>query len=230
MFLSIVIPCYNEEENIPFLIQKCKGIASKNIEVILVNNGSLDNSLQILKTLLKNSKFIKIVNVKKNIGYGHGILKGLEKASGDFLGWTHADLQTDLYDVLTGIKFLEKNKKVFVKGKRIKRPFKDNFFTMGMSFFETILFRKFFWDINAQPNLFSRSFYEIWKNPPIDFSLDLYVYYIAIKNKYKIERFNVIFKNRIFGQSKWNINWDSKIRFIIRTISFSINLIRNNNK
>ena len=174
MFLSIVIPCYNEEENIPFLIQKCKGIASKNIEVILVNNGSLDNSLQILKTLLKNSKFIKIINVKKNIGYGHGILKGLEKASGDFLGWTHADLQTDINDVLEGIKYLKKDEKILVKGTRNKRPFKDNFFTVGMSVFETILFRKFFWDVNAQPNLFNRSFYESWSNPPADFSLDLY--------------------------------------------------------
>jgi len=230
MFFSVIIPCYNEAENIPLLIEKCKKITAKNIEMILVNNGSTDDSFNIITRLIKNSTNIKLINVTKNIGYGHGILKGLESARGDILGWTHADLQTDLNDVLLGFKFFQNDKNIFVKGRRIKRALKDNVFTIGMSIFETILFQKFFWDINAQPNLFNRSFYEKWKNPPLDFSLDLYVYYLALKTKLKMKRFNVTFEDRLFGHSKWNINWSSKIKFIIRTLKFSVILIRNNEK
>lgn len=230
MFLSIIIPCFNEAENMPLLIEKCKKITAKNIEIILVNNGSTDDSFNIITLLIKDLTYIKLINVKKNIGYGHGILKGLETARGDILGWTHADLQTDLNDVLLGFKFFENDNNIFVKGRRIKRPLKDIVFTIGMSIFETILFQKKFWDINAQPNLFNRSFYKKWKNPPIDFSLDLYVYYLALKTKLKVKRFNVTFEDRLFGHSKWNINWSSKIKFIVRTLKFSVCLIRSNKK
>tara|TARA_B110000503_G_C7152301_1_gene415756 strand:- start:1418 stop:2110 length:693 start_codon:yes stop_codon:yes gene_type:complete len=230
MLFSIIIPCYNEAENMPLLIQKCKKITAKNIEIILVNNGSIDDSFNIITRLIKGSANIKLINIKKNIGYGHGILKGLETARGDILGWTHADLQTDLNDVLLGFKFFKNNNDILVKGRRIKRPLKDNLFTIGMSIFETILFQKFFWDINAQPNLFNKSFYEKWENPPLDFALDLYVYHLALKTKLRIKRFDVTFEERLFGHSKWNINWSSKIKFILRTLNFSFSLIRNNKK
>ena len=227
MLFSLIIPCYNEEQNIPILIKKCKKIADENIEIIIVNNGSKDRSLKVLKKLLVNNKFIKIVDIKNNLGYGHGILKGLEESKGDMLGWTHADLQTDPFDILAGLNILKKSPEFFVKGKRINRPLADNIFTIGMSIFETILFKKIFWDINAQPNLFYRSFYQSWESPPLDFSLDLYVYFLARKRNLKIYRFNVNFNKRIHGSSKWNFNWSSKLRFIMRTVNYSILLCRN---
>ena len=79
-------------------------------------------------------------------------------------------------------------------------------------------------DINAQPTIFPKAFYEKWVNPPKDFSLDLYAYYLAKKNNYKIKRINVKFLKRISGQSKWNINFVSRIRFILRTIKYSFKL------
>ena len=230
MFLSIIIPCYNEAENMPLLLEKCKKLTNKNIEIILVNNGSTDDSFNIITQLITGFTNIKLINIKKNIGYGHGILKGLQIARGDILGWTHADLQTDLNDVLLGFKFFESDNNVFVKGRRIKRPLKDNIFTIGMSVFESILFQRILWDINAQPNLFNRSFYEKWDNPPMDFSLDLYVYYLALQTKLRVKRFNVTFEDRLFGHSKWNFNWRSKIKFIVRTLNFSFDLKRNNKK
>ena len=48
-------------------------------------------------------------------------------------------------------------------------------------------------DINAQPTMFHRSFFEKWYKPPKDFSLDLYVYHLALKNKLTIKRFSVYF-------------------------------------
>tara|TARA_B100000575_G_C22685701_1_gene416428 strand:+ start:56 stop:313 length:258 start_codon:yes stop_codon:yes gene_type:complete len=83
------------------------------------------------------------------------------------------------------------------------------------------------WDINAQPTIFSRQFFQNWKNPPNDFSLDLYAYYQAKRNKLKIIRFPVKFGERAFGISHWNFSLKSKWNFVKRTIIYSINLKKN---
>ena len=224
--VSLIIPCYNEEGNIPEIFKKIKKFNNfDNIEVILVNNGSTDlTKIEILK--IKNSlEFVKIVDIKKNQGYGHGILSGLKAASGNILCWTHADLQTDPLDILKGLKYFDNDhENIFVKGRRYGRSFFDNFFTIGMSIFETILLKKILWDINAQPTMFSKSFFDSWENPPNDFSLDLYAFYLAKKRKFKFYRFKVFFDKRRFGESKWNTGLFSKIKFIKRTLVYSFNL------
>uniref|UniRef100_UPI00262A2AA7 glycosyltransferase family 2 protein n=1 Tax=uncultured Leptotrichia sp. TaxID=159271 RepID=UPI00262A2AA7 len=151
----------------------------------------------------------------------------LKEAKGDFLGWTHADMQTDPKDVIKAYEILEKenwNKNIYVKGNRKGRPFFDQFFTFGMSVFETIFMGKVLYDVNAQPNIFSKEFFSKWENPPKDFSLDLYALYMAKKNKLKIIRFDVLFPERIHGQSTWNTGLASKWKFIKRTMAFSLEL------
>jgi len=224
MNFSLVIPCFNEANNLPSLMEKCKKVLeNKDNEIILVDNGSTDNSESILKAYLDIYPNLKIVKIENNIGYGNGILKGLEAARGAFLGWTHADLQTNPEDVLKGLEFL-KNDHTFVKGKRFGRPLFDRIFTVFMSIFETILLGKILSDINAQPTIFSRKFFETWENPPNDFSLDLFAYYLAKKNKLSIARFPVFFGKRLHGTSHWNIDFKSKLKFINRTIKYSFKL------
>ncbi len=61
MKLSIVVPCYNEEENIPLILERFQEVIEReDIEVILVNNGSTDNSAQVLEQLLPKYSFAKI--------------------------------------------------------------------------------------------------------------------------------------------------------------------------
>ena len=221
--VSLIIPCFNEERNIGAIFKKIeKFIHYKNIEVILVNNGSTDNTKDEILKIKEKLNFVKLVDIEKNEGYGHGIVNGLKYAKGEVLCWTHADMQTDPLDVLKGLKYFENNNNIFVKGKRKGRKLFDNFFTIGMSIFETLLLKKLLWDINAQPTMFSKDFFESWDSPPSDFSLDLYAYYLAKKRKFKIYRFNVFFKKRLHGHSKWNIGLLSKVKFIKRTLSYSL--------
>ena len=226
---SIIIPCYNEEKNLPVLLKRCEEVffETENLEIVLVDNGSTDNSSAVLDDLASKFSFITIVHVKANKGYGFGILAGLKVAKGEVLGWTHADMQTDLGDVLTGLNFFHETSEVerlFVKGKRYGRPWPDVFFTFCMSIFETFLLKRLMWDINAQPTLFHRSFYLNWEDPPSDFSLDLYAYYKAKKEKLKIKRFSVLFDERLHGVSSWNIGLASKYKFIKRTLLYSFSL------
>lgn len=228
MKLSVIIPCYNEEKNLPLLINRCKEVfILKEYEVILVDNGSTDKTAAILKELLKNQSIIKSIHVEKNQGYGFGILSGLHAATGDILAWTHADMQTDPADVLKGWQIFKAQMepyKFFIKGKRYGRPVSDILFTIGMAIFESLILKRFFWDINAQPTMLHRTLFEKWDNPPHDFSLDLYSYYQAHIHAYAIKRFPVYFGKRAHGISHWNIDFKSKIKFIKRTITFSLML------
>jgi len=222
---SIVVPCYNECENLPLILNRFAKVIKADTEIIIVNNGSTDTSAQKLAELLPLYPFAKSVRVKINQGYGYGILEGLKVSRGNYVGWTHADMQTDPKDVLVAFAIAEKApKKVFVKGNRKGRGLFDMFFTVGMSAFEFLLLSKRLWDINAQPNLFPRSFYETWQNPPHDFSLDLYAYYLALKQGLKVQRFEVRFPPRLHGESRWNTGISAKWKFIKRTIDFSFKL------
>ncbi|MGF3555068.1 MAG: glycosyltransferase family 2 protein [Thermoplasmatota archaeon] len=229
--LSIIIPCYNEEKNVPLIVDALKNELkeNKNLELILVDNGSTDNTGKKIDICRKKFKNIKKVRVKVNQGYGFGIYSGLKKARGEFLCWTHGDMQTNPLDCLRALEEIKKQKnpeKCFVKGRRIGRTFVEKFFTFGMSVFESLLFKKILYDINAQPNLFHKSFLRVAKNPPKDFSFDLYFYVLAAKNNFKIIRFPVRFEKRKHGKSKWNVNLKERIRFIKRTIDYSFKLKR----
>ena len=228
MKLSIVVPCYNEEKNIPLILEKFSSVINRDdVEMILVNNGSTDNSEIVLSELIPNYSFARVVNVEVNQGYGFGITSGLNEAKGEFIGYTHADMQTDPADVLEALEIIEKQinpKNCYIKGDRKGRPLFDQFFTMGMSAFETIYLGKKLWDINAQPNIFHKSFFESLENIPKDFSLDLYFLYIAQKQGLEVLRFDVVFPERVHGESSWNTGLASKWKFIKRTIDFTIKL------
>jgi len=226
--LSIVIPCYNELKNLPLLLDRCgQVVVRKDIEIVLVDNGSTDESYTFLNESLSEFPFISLVHVEKNQGYGHGILEGLKAASGEILAWSHADMQTDPGDIIKGLEYFENVSDpslIFAKGRRYGRPIIDSFFTVGMSLFETLLMRTYMWDINAQPTIFHRSFYESWDAPPNDFSLDLYAYFMAKSAGIQIKRFPVYFNKRAFGVSHWNFSLAAKFKFIKRTLSYSLEL------
>ena len=228
MKLSIVVPCYNEAKNIPLILERFdQAINRPDVETVLVNNGSKDNSEEVFAELVPKYAFARVVKVDFNQGYGFGITSGLRAASGEFIGYTHADMQTDPADVLKALDIIEKEadpKNTYVKGDRKGRPAMDQFFTFGMSVFETIYMGKKLWDINAQPNIFHRDFFESLDDMPMDFSLDLYFLYKAQLRKMKLIRFDVVFPPRVHGESSWNTGLASKWKFIKRTLTFSLKL------
>ena len=223
---QIVIPCFNELDGLLNLIDECLGVvklSNNSLGFILVNNGSKDGSQQIFNEVIGKFPNIEIVNLPLNQGYGGGIIAGLRLSGAQIIGWTHADLQTPLIDCLEAAQIIMGGAS-FVKGWRKGRPISDRIFSRGMGLFESVIFGSRLEEVNAQPTLFTKNFFETWKNPPTDFSLDLYALVMAVKNGLKIRRIAVEFLPRQFGQSKWNIGIKSRIRFIKRTIKYSIEL------
>jgi len=228
VYAEIVIPCYNESENINLLFAACSKVVEESdftINFIFVDNGSTDNSYSLMNKLDNHSDQIKFLHLPVNQGYGGGILAGLRITKAPIIGWTHADLQTPIGDCLIGLNLMDTDYGV-VKGIRRGRAQIDRFFSRSMELFESILFGFKLNEINAQPTLIRREFFEGWDDPPKDFSLDLYALVMAEKHNIGIERFSVQFLPRRFGNSKWNLDFKSRIKFIIRVINYSVNLRR----
>lgn len=226
--LTIIIPCFNEAPSLPDLIEKCKEIVAQNpVKFIFVDNGSKDDTREVFSFLLHNEPNLMVVLIPENQGYGGGILAGLGNAKSEYIGWTHADLQTDPADVVKALKILEDPntpRNVLIKGHRIGRSMSNIFFTFGMSLFETLLFRTSIRDVNAQPTIFRRDFFLQWDGAPTDFALDLYAYATAKTMGLQVRRFPVPFIAREHGESNWNVGWRSRYKFIARTIKFSFAL------
>ena len=82
---SLVIPCYNESETPLLLLARCSEVFDERTEVVLVDNGSTDNSPAVLEEQLASHPRCRSVRVEENQGYGFGILTGLRVARGDVL-------------------------------------------------------------------------------------------------------------------------------------------------
>ena len=235
--ISLVIPCYNEEDNLEKLLTKIsfvlKKFSKERIEIVIVNNGSTDNSEKIIKKHeLFHQNFISLLNLKKNKGYGDGINQGINFSKGDVVCWFHADLQFDPVEALNIYaeykdKFLNQN--ILLKGNRMNRSLFDSFFTFGMTCLTFLLFGKKINDINAQPKIFKRSMLKFINNPPIDFSYDIYFLLVALNNNIKIQEFPVKWYDRNAGEAKGGGSFKLKFKLTLRTIKFLLNLRRKYN-
>jgi glycosyltransferase involved in cell wall biosynthesis len=231
--LSIVLPCYNEASNLPPILARLRASiqSRRDIEVIIVNNGSRDDTADILYRALSDPAlwFIRVEHVKVNQGYGFGIMAGLRVAKGEFLAWTHADMQTDPADVLRGFEKLlaaRNPQTTFVKGCRVARGPLDSLFTFGMSLISSVCLGCWLHDINAQPKIFSRNFYTKLESPPDDFSLDLYAYYLARESGMELLLEAVDFGKRRHGDAKGGGTMVGKLRLIVRTSKYILKIRR----
>ena len=93
--ISIVVPCYNEEESIPLfyeaIIKEFKNIEA-DLEIIFVDDGSKDNTLLEIKQLIKD-KCVKYISFSRNFGKEAAMWAGLNAASGDYITIMDVDLQ-----------------------------------------------------------------------------------------------------------------------------------------
>ena len=229
--LSVIFPCYNESSNIIGIISSIKVALQghNDVEIILVDNGSTDSTPQVLEQALQgeHNKQFKTLRIKKNIGYGHGIMEGVRLASGDVIAWTHADLQTDPADVLEAYKIFVEHPEYpncILKGRRLGRNLLDALFTGGMSIISTLLLRKQLSDVNAQPKMFHRDFVEKLTESPTDFSLDLYILFQARLHNFPILEYPVKFRKRIHGEAKGGGSLKGKWKLIRRTLSYILKL------
>ena len=96
--ISIVVPCYNEEESLPLFYDEVNKITEQmkkkcEFEFVFVNDGSKDHTLEELRKLAKKDKRVRYISFSRNFGKEAGMLAGLEHATGDYITTMDADLQ-----------------------------------------------------------------------------------------------------------------------------------------
>lgn len=126
---SIVIPIFNEEKNIEYLIKSIKYVLknlSPKCEVIAVNDGSSDKTLEQLKKEIKKNKFLRVIDLKRNKGQTAAIMAGLDYCSNEIIIIMDADSQNDPSDIPKLIKKIDEGYDV-VSGWRKNR--KDPYIT-----------------------------------------------------------------------------------------------------
>ena len=95
--LSIIVPCYNEEQALPFFYQEIDKVSKElkelNFEFIFVNDGSKDKTLEVLKEYHKKDKRVRYISFSRNFGKEAAMYAGLEHSKGDYVTIMDADLQ-----------------------------------------------------------------------------------------------------------------------------------------
>ncbi|MBP3201183.1 MAG: glycosyltransferase family 2 protein [Lachnospiraceae bacterium] len=108
--ISIIIPCYNEQESIPFLKNELykviNSISDVEFEIIMVDNCSTDNTLNLMKELKQSDSRFHYISFSKNFGKDSSMYAGLKASTGDYVTLIDADLQDppeliiDMYNIL----------------------------------------------------------------------------------------------------------------------------------
>lgn len=108
--ISIIVPCYNEEEALPYFYEEINKISNDmknvNFEFMFVNDGSKDKTLEILRELSKSDKRVRYISFSRNFGKESAMYAGLSNVDGDYIAVMDADLQDppsflpQMYDIL----------------------------------------------------------------------------------------------------------------------------------
>lgn len=95
--ITIIVPCYNEEESLPFFYDEITKISKKmkevSFEYLFVNDGSKDKTLEVLRKLSKKDKRVRYISFSRNFGKEAAMYAGFENSTGDYVAVMDADLQ-----------------------------------------------------------------------------------------------------------------------------------------
>ena len=120
MYLSVVIPVYNEQDNIkPLIVKLNQALSNIEHEILFVDDGSVDETKRnILQT---NQSNIKLIAFSRNFGQTSALAAGIEAAEGEFIATIDGDLQNDPSDIVMMINAIKQHDADIVVGKRINR-------------------------------------------------------------------------------------------------------------
>lgn len=223
MKLSIIIPCYNEENNVELIYNEIKNNFKKikNYEIIFINDGSKDNTINNLKLISNKAREnIKIINFSRNFGKEAAMYAGLKESCGDYVSIIDADMQQDPKLVLEMVEFLDKHQDYDSvatfqqerKEGKILTFFKDSFYKIINKMSETAFIQ-------------GASDFRTFRRTMVDSILSLGEYYRFSKGIFSWVGYNTYYmpyevKERATGKTTWSF-WKLFKYAIEGIVSFS---------
>lgn len=210
MLISLIVPCYNEEESLPFLYQALCDVrtkeqpAGREFEFIFVNDGSKDKTKDVIKDLASKDSDVKYVFFSRNFGKEAAMYAGMQKAKGDYIAIMDADMQDPPSLIPEMIKSLDNDECDIIAARRVTRK--------GEPPIRSFFARMFYKLINKMTEVEiadgARDF-RLMRRPVVDailslcekqrFSKGIFAW-VGFRTKW-IEHENV---ERVAGETKWN--------------------------
>ncbi|MGC8733806.1 MAG: glycosyltransferase [bacterium] len=240
--ISIVSPFHNENKNLEILYQKFIDVLSilltkyqflEFIEIILIDDGSNDNSLEILINSIQNTPNINnlfskikiiLIKLKRNLGQSYSLSTGFNISQGDIIITIDSDLQNDPYDIIKLFENLKNDQKIEVlSGYRKNR---NEGFRVIASFFGNKLINLVsgynIKDVGCSLKAYKKNSI---KNLKLPYGYHRFLPIISFANKNNIKNIEVNFNNRIFGKSHYGY---SRIIWLIFRL-LTLNIIKGSN-
>ncbi len=198
MLLSVVIPAFNEQERLPKTLEKVRNYLESqeyNWEVVIVNDGSIDQTPQVVETFIKDWQGFRFIDNKINKGKGGVVKQGMLAAKGDWRLFMDADNSTDLseigkllkytddYEIIIGSRYLKAG------SIKVKQPLSRRIVSRLGNFLVRILLGIKSVDTQCGFKLFSKKATEkIFPNQTIQrWGFDMEILAIAIRKGYRIK-------------------------------------------
>ena len=218
----MVIPLYNEEENIPLLYNEITEVVDKidgGHEIIFINDGSSDRSLELLKELQQKDPNVVVVNFRRNFGQTAAMSAGFDYARGEIIITMDADLQNDPHDIPKLLDEINKGNDV-VTGWRYDR--KDTFINRRLP---SIIANKLIsrvtgvnlHDYGCTLKAFRR---EVIKNVRLYGEMHRFIPAIASGMGIDFTEVKVNHRPRRFGKSKYGISRTIRVVLDLMTVKF----------
>lgn len=208
MEISIVIPAYNEEESIAELLEEVNSILiplNKPFEVIVIDDGSTDKTLEVLKAQKKCFNWLRIVSFRKNYGKSAALSWAFKEANGKFVITMDADLQDDPKEIPNLIEKLNNENFDLISGwkKRRKDPLSktipSRFFNIVTSRITGIRIHDFNCGLKAYRG-------DVVKNLTVYGELHRFLPVLAHWNGFRVAELVVHHRPRKFGKTKFGIS------------------------
>lgn len=203
--LSVVVPCYNEEDSLEFFLDEIqKTLADYNYEVIFINDGSEDSTLEKIRNLANSNPNVKYISFSRNFGKESAIYAGLVNATGNLICLIDADLQHPPYLIPEMIDAISEGYDV-AAAKRVSKKGEPFFKTLGSRFFYRL-----FNSISSMKLIPGATDYRVMTRQVTDAVLQLSEYnrfskgifqWIGFETKW-IEYENV---ERVAGETTWSV-------------------------
>lgn len=221
--LSVVIPIYNEAKNIRMLYTRLKlglqEIVGTNYEIILVDDGSRDNTYELLQELHKIDRHVRVIKFRRNFGQTAALSAGFDHARGEIIVTMDADLQNDPSDIPLLIERVEQGFDI-VSGWRKHR--KDTFITRKLpSLIANILISRLtgvkLHDYGCTLKAYKRA---VVKNLRLYGELHRFIPALASLDGAKISEIEVRHHPRIHGETKYGISRTLRVLLDLLTVEF----------
>lgn len=203
---SVVIPVLNEEESLPELVAQIDDTFNglhKKYEIIFIDDGSTDNTLNLLKKFARQTTHIKVFSFRKNLGKAIALSLGFQKALGEYVITMDADLQDDPQNIERLLVARTEGDYDMVSGWRKNR--KDSLLKkVNSQFFNNLiipfLFGVNFKDMNSGLKLYKS---ELAKEIKIYGGMHRFIPILVSELGYKVKEVDIVHKPRKYGYSKY---------------------------